>query len=898
MVRKLIKPLLSITMMAPAAALALGLGEVKLHSALNQNLNADIELLSVEPGDIEELDVSLASSETFAKLGLNRPAVLMFVQFEVKQDQDGKYYVHATSKDAIREPFLDFLVEAKWPAGRVLREYTLLLDPPTRHTEMAAPVKAATTGGQPMTRPAAPQQPTMAPSQAAVSAPMPQQESVTYYPSQQQTAAPSGVSYGPVRAGDTLWQIALKMRPNRNISAQQMMMALLKANPHAFIDSNVNRLKKGFVLRVDDPALYTAMSKVEAARAISQQTREWQDYREAVAAKAGERQTATADVGTSRSTASGKSEPKLTLVAPNGKQQGTGTGGEAADGDMQEQLMLALESSAAQRKDNEELQGRVDDLEAQLQDMQRLLALKDSDMATLQKQLREQGTAVTLPSEKVAQAAPEAKTEPKPKPVEKSAPAAAGQPKPEATKPAETAAAKPATPAKPEQKPKPKPKPRVMPQPQPEPSFIDMLLGDQLMLIAGGGVIVLLLLLGLVISRRRGKGGFQESILSGGTSSMLNTGSDESRSETSFLSDLAISGMGGGSISADEGEVDPITEADVFMAYGRYQQAEEVLKKALDSNPDRPDVIGKLFEVYFNTREKDKFDELVDASAAAVQDNESIWPSIVSMGQQISPENPLFAAAEASEAPSVPAPRPEPITEDVLDIGLDLDELSAEMESEADTSDSLDLGLDLGDLEAEPVAETAPAQKAPAEETVASDLDFDLDFGDDSTTAAPAPEASSDMGDLDFDLGELDAGEEMAPAPAEEMAVNAELELDSAALGDIQEEGLGDLDLGDLDFGDLGDSTPAAEEPAEVSLDLSELDTGDDFGDLTSDDSSTSGADDDIFGDGDEISTKLDLAQAYIEMGDGEGARSMLDEVVVQGNAQQKQQAEALLSRI
>lgn len=891
MVRKLIKPLLSITMMAPAAALALGLGEVKLHSALNQNLNADIELLSVEPGDVEELEVSLASAETFAKLGLNRPAVLMFVQFETKQGKDGKYYVHATSKDAIREPFLDFLVEAKWPAGRVLREYTLLLDPPTRHAEMAAPVNAATTsmgGGQPMASSSAPQQAPMAPSQGAVSAPMPQQESVTYYPQpQQQTAAPGGVSYGPVRAGDTLWQIALKVRPNRDISAPQMMMALLKANPHAFVDNNVNRLKKGFVLRVDDPALYTAMSQAEAARAISQQTREWQDYREAVAAKAGERQSATADTGTSRSTASGKSEPKLTLVAPNGKQKGMGAGGDAADGDMQEQLMLALESSAAQRKDNEELQGRVDDLEAQLQDMQRLLALKDSDMATLQKQLREQGTAVTLPSEQAAQPKPEAAPAAKPeeKPASAAAPVTEEQPKAEAAKPAETAA--PATPAMPAQKPK--PKPRVMPQPQPEPSFIDMLLGDQLMLMAGGGVIVLLLLLGLVISRRRGKGGFQESILSGGTSSMLNTGSDESRSETSFLSDLAISGMGGGSISADEGEVDPITEADVFMAYGRYQQAEEVLKKALEAHPDRPDVIGKLFEVYFNTREKDKFDELVDTSAAAVQDNDSIWPSVAAMGKQISPENPLFAVAE-SEAPSAPAVRPEPITEDVLDIGLDLDELSAEMESDADISDSLDLGLDLGDLDSAPATRTASTQEA-----TSSDLDFDLDFGDDGAMATSA--ASSDMGDLDFDLGELDAGEESSPSPAEAVAESAVLELDSSALNGMQDDGLGGLDLGDLDFGDLGGSTSATEETAEVSLDLSELDSGDDFGELTSDTASSS-ADDNIFGDGDEISTKLDLAQAYIEMGDGEGARSMLDEVVVQGNAKQKQQAEALLSRI
>lgn len=879
MVRKLIKPLLSLILMAPAAALALGLGEVKLHSALNEKLNADIELLSVEPGDLEELEVSLASAETFAKLGLSRPAVLMFVKFEVKQGADGKSYINATSKDAIREPFLDFLVEAKWPAGRVLREYTLLLDPPTRHAELAAPVRSATTGSQTAATPPSQQAPMSQQPQAATSAPMQQQEAVTYYPSQP-AAQPGGVSYGPVQAGDTLWQIALKVRPNRDISAPQMMMALLKANPHAFVDNNINRLKKGFVLRVEDPALYTAMSKAEAARAVSQQTREWQDYREAVAAKAGERQSAAVDGGTSRSTASGKSEPKLKLVAPNGKQKsaGAGAGSETGDADTQEQLMLALESSAAQRKENEELMGRVGDLEAQLQDMQRLLALKDSDMATLQKQLKEQGNAVTLPSEKAA-----AETKVEAKPEEMAATATqekADEAKPAEEKPAATDAA--TTPApvaqpKPEAKPKPKPRPRVIPQPEPEPSIIDMLLGDELMLMAGGGVVVLLLLLGLVISRRRNKGGFQESILSGGTSSMLSASDDDNRSETSFLSDLAISGMGGGSISADEGEVDPITEADVFMAYGRYQQAEDVLKKALDAHPGRPEVTGKLFEVYFNTREKDKFDELADATSAALQENDEVWSAVLAMGKQISPENPLFASAEAAEAPSAPAPRPEPISDDVLDIGLDLDELSAEME--ADSSDSLDLGMDL-DMD---IGELDSSPAAPAQETVADDLDFDLDLGEESTTAATA----SAEDELDFDLGE-EIEEEVESAPAIEAAT--------------ENDGLGDLDLGDLDFGDLSDG---AEEPLSedvVSMDLGDLDigdAGDDFGDLTSDLDSGSDSDADVFsGDGDEISTKLDLAQAYIEMGDGEGARSMLDEVVMQGNAQQKQQAQSLLSRL
>ncbi len=895
MVRKLIPPLLSLLLVVPTAASALGLGEVKLHSALNQNLKADIELLSVEPTDAESLEISMASVETFAKLGLNRPSVLMYVTFEVKQRANGSYFVRATSKNAIREPFLDFLVEAKWPSGRVLREYTLLLDPPTRHAEMSSQVAPATTGQQP--QPAAPAAtetvqpvtPVRTQPEAAVATPMPREEKVTYYPSQP-TAQPGGMSYGPVKGGDTLWEIALKMRPNRDISVHRMMLALLKANPHAFVDNNINRLKKGFVLRVDDPALYTAMSQAEAVREVARQNRIWQDYRAAVAAKAAKRKGVAAKDSPSRSTASRKSEPKLKLVAPNGKQRGSGAGaGDANSAELEEQLMLAMESSAAHSKENEELQGRVDDLEAQVQDMQRLLSLKDTDMATLQKQLREQGKAVSLPSEQEQAANDETEVKPKSEAEEKpatdvksdDAKAATEQQKPEASKSADANATEnkpvPVKPksAKPAQKPKAKPKPRVKPQPQPEPSFVDMLLGDQMMMMAGGGVIVMLLLLGLVISRRRSKGGFQESILSGGSSSMLNAGDDEgTRSETSFLSDLAISGMGGGTISTDEGEVDPITEADVFMAYGRYQQAEEVLQKALEGNPDRPEVTGKLFEVYFNTREKDKFEELASTSATSLQENEEVWASVVTMGKQICPENPLFAVADDSAVEaSAPAAPAEPISDDVLDIGLDLDELSAEMESEGGTDDD-GLGLELDSTPAE--TESA----APGE--AAGDLDFDLDFGGDDDTTAPAAEASSDVGELDFDLGDI--GDSDKPASAE-------------AATDTN----GDLDLGDLDFGDISDSSDTVGQDEPASMGLADLGGGsgeDGLSELTSKSDDGGASDDDTFGDGDEISTKLDLAQAYIEMGDGEGARSMLDEVVVQGNAQQKQQAESLLSRI
>ena len=939
MVRKLVKTLLSLSLVAPAAALALGVGEVQLHSALNQRLDADIKLLSVDPAEADTIDVSLASYEDFAKVGLERPASLMFLRFNVEQTPNGDYYIKLTSKEAVREPFLDFLVEVKWRSGRVLREYTLLLDPPVSHREAAPAIVTPSTGPSAAIVPAAPQaaeEEFVAPPSSIPVAPGVKAPAVSAGMMPAPSAAPVGsIVYGPVKANDTLWRIAQKLRPDSDVTVQQMMVALLIANPYAFYDNNINRLKKGFVLRIDDPSVITAMSKAEAAREVSRQTRAWQDYRSEVAAKAAKRQAVSATEAPAAAVGTAKKEPKLELVAPEGKAEKPAAATGTAES-LQQDLMLALESSSAQRKENEELQKRVQGLEEQLQDMQRLLSLKDADLAALQKQLREQGQAVSLPSKKAEP--PKAPLVVKPEQQ-----AMAEAPAMEEAAPAQTEKApaeampqeKPAA-AKPVEKPAPVKKPAVkkpIPQPVQEPSIVDMILGDQTMMAAGGGVVLLILALLVVMIRRRRSGGFQESILSGGTSSMLGAKDEEGGAETSFLSDLAVSGMGGGAIHTDEGEVDPLTEADVFMAYGRHQQAEEVLKKALEKNPERHELTAKLLEVYYNLKDTDQFVAMAEEAAEGLKTNEELWGRIAAMGHELSPENALFEVAEGAEVPAVTAPvgKPEPISEDVLDIGLDLDELTAEMESEGAGADlGLDLGLDFGDLEEE--AEPATKEEAgEAEAATESPLDFDLDLG---AEEKPAEEPSSDF-DLDLDLGaesaEEGAVEEAAGLDFDlgsregEEASAAEFDLDLGAEGvGAEEETSLDFDLGpgaeteaasgeagfdlgdleDLDFGDLGlegageESAPQAEPEAEdmLSLDMSELEgTGgelEEFGDLGDLD------DEGLLSDSDEIATKLDLAQAYIEMGDSDGARSMLEEVAEAGNDDQKQQAQELLAKI
>ena len=848
--RKLLKTLLSLLILAPAAALALGLGNVTLHSALNEPLNAEIELLSVAPGELDSLQVALADTQTFSRLGVERSSPLMFLRFGVEQKPSGEQVVRVSSTENMREPFLTFLVDARWSTGRLVREYTLLLDPPVSHQESAPATVAPVTAAPPRatTTPAAPTRPAVAP--------------MSPRPGAAPAASPGDLVYGPVKNDDTLWRIAQQMRPGDDISVQQMMMALLKANPYAFIDGNINRLKAGYVLRIDDPRLLRAMSHAEAAREVARQTREWQDRRQAAAARATERASPEmADTPSAAVAVAPRSEPELKLVTPEGKAESpaTGAAGDETVAAVRQDLMLALESSAAQRQENEELLKRIAAMEQQLTDMERMLNLKSSDLAVLQDQLREQGQEVELPSASAEPVAQEAVAEP-------SATAET------ATPTAESAAAPAQVEPRAEERPR---RPVAPPPPPPEPGLLESLLADPIMLATGGGVLLVLLILIAMIIRRRRKGSFQESILSGGTSSMMTTKASETK-ETSFLSDLAISGMGAGA-AGEEGEVDPLTEADVFMAYGRNQQAEEVLKKALVETPQRQELTAKLLEVYYNTRSVDEFAELAQDAADALKDNDEIWHKVVAMGYELQPDNALFAEAGERELPAISKPAA-PLSDDVMDIGLDLDELSAEMEGEGEGSGELfDLGLDLTEDEKPETGDEAEP---------VGDMEFDLDLGNETEVSKEGSKKTEKPADLELDAGEI--------ATEGEDDFSLDFETDASPVGD--ELDVSDMELGDLDLGEL--ETESLEETSSVASDELNLDDLDALSTTEPMDDELGDLDEDMMDESDEATTKLDLAQAYIEMGDTEGARSMLEEVVEAGSEEQKQQAQALLDKI
>ncbi|MEW8091706.1 MAG: FimV/HubP family polar landmark protein, partial [Candidatus Thiodiazotropha endolucinida] len=604
MIRKLSLAVAVATALSPVGALALGLGEIHPQSALNQAFKADIDLLSVSQEELQDVRVSLASREAFEKAGMERPYLLTGLKFAPMLTPAGKPVITISSSDAIREPFLNFLIEVNWPKGRLVREYTVLLDPPV--TLKRAP--------QPVTSPTATMTPT---TQVSRSRPAMVTSS---------TSSEGGArEYGPVQPNDNLWNIAKGMQRSDE-SVEQVMMALQRHNPSAFINNNVNNLKVGKILRLPEDSGVTSISKQEARDEFLAQTRAWQAgrtddaRRPVVSKKPVETET--------------KEEDRLRLISAKPGE------GEAAEREgmaeteseinrLQDEIMLVRESNEGVVQENNALRDRVQELEKQINDIQRLLTLKSDQLAEIQ-------TAQDIAAEKMeemeaVEAAPAEVPEPEMEP-EVAEDVAATEPEME---PTTVEAEEPVVPVPPGTvieevdiearidealqqeapvtettppavEPEPAPAPTPAPTAQPEPakppvsvsppkkvSYFDGIKENSTLLGIVGGVAVLLIGLLWMIMRRRkeAEAEFAESILVSPDSGVVTTGKEDSSSltaptdETSFMSDFSPSDID--ALQDETGEVDPLSEADVYIAYGRYQQAEELIKQAIEKNPER-----------------------------------------------------------------------------------------------------------------------------------------------------------------------------------------------------------------------------------------------------------------------------------------------------------------------
>lgn len=966
------------------SAYAAGLGKLTVLSSLGQPLRAEIELTSVAKDEAGTIVAKLASAEAYRQANIEMSPALFALRFAVENRGD-RHFIRVTSSQPINEPFMALLLELGGTSNRLVREYTFLLDPADlrmgQSTQIAAAPGAASRNA--VQSQAASAQAAPVPQPEAQQKSMPQQRQATQSTRPQRTArsepaqepAASGETY-QVKNGDTLAQIAGQVKPE-GVSLDQMLVAMYRANSSAFAGNNMNRLRAGQILSVPDAEAAKSISKSEARGVIVAQAADFNAYRNKLAGqvaasaqpKASEAsQSAGGKITTQieeKPTAASESKDKLKLSKAGAKAAG-GTSSSIAAG---------TEDQIAKEKALSEANARVKELEKNVGDLQKLLEVKNKDLAAQQKQLDAKAAAVPATKEQPAKeaaakepvaAAPAAPAVPAPvAPAAGNAEAnsagdaakapAAGSETAAAAKPAEPAAEKSAeapAAAKPEPV-KPKAKPVAPPPPPPETSFLDDLLGNTVVLSGlGAGLLAGLGALGFYRMRRKkqDKHQYDDSILADSSLKANSLFGSTGGQSVDTSNSVFNSSFQPAASQLDANEVDPVAEADVYIAYGRDAQAEEILKEALRTQPERHAVRLKLLEIYSSRKDLRAFETLATELYSMTKGEGEEWPQAAEMGAAIDPNNPLYAGAKPAEGAGTVAQSSVAETMDA-----ELDDLLSTTDPHQSTFGALDsLGANSAyfattmahDLPAEPAPE-APAVEEPsepeAEAQSANVLDFDLAGFNLQPAVEPVSEAPAaspadlDIGSLDFSLEQapqlaaedadsprtamsVEVGSDdlsflsaEAPSLAEEPAAQANAPADAASLnfdlsdisldlntGESKAEsepaaaGLDDLAAPTLDFStadtklDLTQSASNFEQPQEFSLDLPQ----DNFeSNLITDAEEESSPDS-------EMATKLDLAIAYQEIGDREGARELLDEVIKGGNPDQSEKAKSLLEAL
>jgi pilus assembly protein FimV len=852
----------------PLLAQAAGLGRLSVQSFLGQPLQAEIEVVSVQPGEEASLEARLASSNAFAQAGIEFNPALSTIQFALDK-RDGRPVIRITTRQSVNEPFIDLLVELRWSTGLFVREYTVLLDPPGYEGPRPQPMAAepATARAPPVTAAPSAPQPAPAATAAAPKPEAPSQEQTAATPSSDATpaaaqedkpaAAPAAVpqpTQAPaqqaaqaheVRKGDTLGEIALQYRPE-GVSVHQMLIALQRANEDAFIRDNINLVRAGRILAIPDAQTAAAVDAADASRLVIAQHADFAEYRSrlgtAVAAapapaQAAERAAAGQITAKPDEPKPAAATDQLKLSKADPKKPGAPAAAAAREDDL-----------AARQRALQEAQSRVTELEKNVADLHKLLEMRNQQLA----QLEQKAAAKPAPAAKAPEPSPAAPTPAKPV-AEAPKPAAA------APKPAAEAAAPVAQPV-PAAKPKPKPRP-MTPPPPPEPSLVDEFLGNPVALGGLGAVVLLLGGYGAWAWQRKKKSisKFQDSVLGPASVAPGSIGAEPGLAGAPSVSQSSVSQAAVGGMDTDD--VDPIAEADVYMAYGRDAQAEEILKEALQKDPNRVAVLAKLLEIYANRRDAPSFEQHALKLKSVTHGTGAEWEKASALGRSVDPGNGLYGGGGVAPAAALAAPVAAAAPAVDFDIGGGT---AGGFAPAAEAASALDLDLGGGAVPAEEKTDFSPSGTliidTQESKAAASGLDFDLGGGTDK--------ADSTAGGLNFELpGASAQAAEPTPTPS------------SAGGGGL------DFDL------NLGGEAKADEAPA-MDLSTISLDLG------MAGDAPAAGAEANADPKWQEVATKLDLAKAYEEMGDKDGARELLNEVVREGDAAQQGQAQQLLAKL
>ncbi|PUA29999.1 MAG: hypothetical protein B0W54_05550 [Cellvibrio sp. 79] len=824
---------------------ALGLGEVKLKSTLNQPLEAEVKLLDTRDLTAEQILVTLASPADFERNGVDRLFFYTEFQFAVDMEAADGPKVVITSRAPVHEPYLNFLIEARWTAGRLLREYTLLMDLPTFEDGGASrAVQSATTSA-----PKPVKQPTASQSTPQTTSPA-RSEPATRTSSGSGSASPkpslSGSDY-EVRGNDTLWEIALRARPDSSVSVHQSMMALYKANPDAFISGNINRLRRGQVLRVPDADEMKSLGKTEAVSQFAQASGD-----SALGAQINASRRATAPRAESAEVSG-----RVKLAAPStGGKSGQGSGANDGSGKaLESELATTLEELDKSKAENTELSSRVKDLESQIDTMQRLVDVSNEKLRALQvaAEQKNAGTAATTPS--AAKPAEAPATKPAEAPVE--APVATTS----AAVSSDAVVAVP-PPPQPATQPKPataQPKPAITPPPAPEPTLVDTavenapLIGLGLLGLAGVGY--------LVYRRRKQQEDDQQQEFDQDNVFALDETPDqidEPADVSNHFNEIDESSLFDEEhpVSAVAETGDVVGEADIYIAYGKLDQAEEMLLNALKKDPDSTDVRMKLLEVYAQQQDAAGFDKhyaaLLPLAGAALLARASELRSGISGAGEFDSGNSSSADDFALDDFNLDddlavseTPAPAPYEPSDFDFKLDLDDEEPNQPVAKSTNDEFNLDLDDTSAEADDLSELSlalddlesnelpEADIEPATATIEDEFNFDLD--DDLAL-------DDDLSlDSDFTLDEeTDAVVVANDSSATPVTAGASETLDVAADDFNLDMNVDDIDLAaldhemeslDVDFDDeaLGDDSASisdfaaqeiAKDQAELGLDL------------------------------------------------------------------------------
>jgi pilus assembly protein FimV len=892
-VRRLTKTLAMVSLLAPAGAYSLGIGSIKVHSGLNQNLNAEIALVMSANEDVADVKISLAPPAKFDQAKVPWSFFLSKLKFVPVVKANGATVIKVTSNEVLKEPFLDFLLEVSWPKGNLYRQFTVLLEPPAAYHKVSS---SDTVDYESVEEPKTPQPQrqhdfdAQAASKPVITTPRHKRHVVHVHRS----------SNNVTRKHDTLWKVAERVKRDSEPSVEQMMLALYEANPQAFYKDNINALLPNKKLTVPKKDEVLKLSRDEADAEFNQHMRAWKNN---VPIAHHEPPVAEEPVSTDK---------QLTLIAPTDATvaddaattlahdsvtaTGKATNEKPKEGDANGQNGDNKTTANVVAPTQDVKGNKVNELENELAAIQKSLALKEQQLQALQKGIPTAPTNKEIP-----------------------------------TAPNEIAVTTPVIKA-PEQHQPPVTKPETQPQPVEIPTATSTTDPTYLWVAGIGGG--LLSLIGWLWWRKRkfdqefdGESMFapssmitpsnttikpashKESTAPDTSTQAVGTGVPE---DNSFLNEFTASDFE--VFDTSHVEIDPISETDVYLAYGRYQQAEELMRQAIKDQPDNDEYKLKLLEIFCATeRKKDFVNYATDLADAGKKDQAEFWAKVIEMGREVWSDLTLSSGEElfSSEHETT-----------VENIYANLAPAEAVSHDIADDDDSqFDIATFDSEFE-ESLMGSAPELFTQA--LVEEPSDFDFNSGID----IDAQDEPQNNHSIDFDLGAFATNNKNSNT---QVADNSEKEslrfsLDKPELtlektptietvefnvNNDEEEIIDEFALDnpslsvDSEYQELDLSAKSTTSSAFSTDDTKSYNIGEDLDfdldfDLAAPETVSTihyfDADEASFDfmDLDELETKLDLAKAYIDMGDSDAAKEIIAEVLDKGNTEQVKTARSL----